>query len=287
MPLNIIKGHYRIVGSEPDGDSVRFYPLDRNAFTRLHLRARVNRTGGAQLRLDAIDALETHYAPRLHGGFLQHQPVGLAHAAADDLLKLLGFDQVERDGEKVTAATPEQVEGYILTRFADKYGRPVCFAYPGTHDVADLAPVLIDPDLLERSGNYQLIAKGLVYPTYYSKLFPDLRRHFTDAAARARKAKRGVWADDATTSGAKITGLDALTDRLVILPKLFRRLIDYLALGAGSTSLDGFIDFLAARDDRLFTLPDGHATGFDNITEVTGQTVGLTLPPEDLVFLEA
>jgi hypothetical protein len=43
MPLTIIKGHYRIVGSEPDGDSVRFYPLDRNAFTTLHLRARVNR----------------------------------------------------------------------------------------------------------------------------------------------------------------------------------------------------------------------------------------------------
>jgi hypothetical protein len=41
-----------------------------------------------------------------------------------------------------------------------------------------------------------------------------------------------VWADDATTSGATITSLQELDDQLVILPKLFRRLVDYLALGA-------------------------------------------------------
>src|SRR3954468_2481754 len=166
MPLTIIKGHYRIVGSEPDGDSVRFYPLDRNAFTTLHLRARVNRKGGAQLRLDAIDALETHYAPRVHGGFLQHQPLTLAHAASAQLLALLGFTDVQRDGETVTASAPEQTEGYILTRFADKYGRPVSFAYAGASEHADLSEVFVDEALLRQSANFQLVAQGLVYPTY-------------------------------------------------------------------------------------------------------------------------
>ena len=55
----------------------------------------------------------------------------------------------------------------------------------------------------------------------------------TAAASQARTGQRDVWEDDATTRGATITSLEALNDQLVILPKLFRRLIDYLALGAG------------------------------------------------------
>jgi hypothetical protein len=200
---------------------------------------------------------------------------------------VLGFTTVERDGEEVTAATPEQVEGYILTRFADKYGRPVCFAHAGTHEADDLAPVFVDTDLLGRSANYRLVAEGLVYPTYYSRLFPDLRDHLTAAAAGAREEKAQIWAEDATTSGADIASVADLNDRIVIMPKLFRRLVDYLALGAGDASLDGFDAFLAARDDRLFILSDQHATGFDNVTEVDNQTIRLTHPPEDLVFLEA
>jgi uncharacterized protein (DUF952 family) len=287
MPLHIIKGHYHIQHSQPDGDSIHFHPDDPTAFTTLHLSAQVHADGGVQLRLDAIDALETHYSPRVHGGFLQHQPLGLAHAAAEQLLSLLGFTQVQRDGETVTSSTPAQTQGYILTRFADKYGRPVSFAYAGQSDQPDLGAVFVDEDLLAASVNYQLAAQGLVYPTYYSKLYQDLRTALTAAVEQARGAKAGVWDADATTAGAQVTGLAALDDELVILPKLFRRLVDYLALGAGSISLGGFGAFLAARDDRLFVISEGHATGFDNVTQVSGQTVRLTHPPEDLIFIEA
>jgi hypothetical protein len=287
MPLSIVKGHYRIQGSEPDGDSVHFHPSDSEAFTRLHLGAHLSSQGGTQLRLEAIDALETHYSPRVHGGFLQHQPLGLAHAAATALLQRLGFTDVQRDGERVTSSAPEQTEGYILTRFADKYGRAVSFAYAGDSDHQDLSNVFVDEELLAQSVNFQLVADGLVYPTYYSKLFPDLRNTLTTAATQARTGKKGVWEDDATTSGATITSLDALNEQLVILPKLFRRLVDYLALGAGDISLAGFLAFLASRDDRLFVISEGHATGLDNITRVEGQTVRLLHPPEDLIFIEA
>jgi hypothetical protein len=131
------------------------------------------------------------------------------------------------------------------------------------------------------------VAAGLVYPTYYSKLFPDLRNALTAAANQARINKTGVWAEDATTSGATITSLQALDDQLVLLPKLFRRLVDYLALGAGDISLNGFLAFLASRDDRLFVISAAQATGLDNITQVDGQTVRLVHPPDDLIFLEA
>jgi len=136
MPLNLIKGQYRIVHSEPDGDSVHFFPDNPTAFTSLHINAYLGSGGAAQLRLDAIDALETHYTPPAHGAKTMHQPLDLAHAAGARLLGLLGFTDVVRDGETVVSATPDATPGYILTRFADKYGRPVSLAYAGATDQA-------------------------------------------------------------------------------------------------------------------------------------------------------
>ena len=65
------------------------------------------------------------------------------------------------------------------------------------------------------------------------------------------------------------------------MPKLFRRLAEYLTLDeTGKVSLTGFPAFLAAHDDRLFTVPAGQATAFDTLIERKGQTLTLTLPPE-------
>ena len=286
MSLYLIKGQYRIVHSEPDGDSVHFFPDDTEAFTSLHLAAHLGGGGAAQLRLDAIDALETHYTPATHGARTLHQPLDLAHAAGGRLLELLGFTNVVRDGETVTGATPDATPGYILTRFADKYGRPVSLAYAGATDRPDQQPVFTDVGLLRGSVNYQLLSEGLVYPTFYSRLYPDLRADLTVAAAEARGSKAGVWASDATTSGATIQTLADLTDRLVIMPKLFRRLAEYFALGAGDVSLAGFMAFLASHNDRLYVISDGHATGFDTVVEVAGRTVRLTRDITDLIFVE-
>jgi len=76
MPLSLITGEFRVLGTQPDGDSVRSYPGDPQAWATTRIRARVNLTGGVQLRLDAVDALETHYTPPKGGGRL-HQPVQL------------------------------------------------------------------------------------------------------------------------------------------------------------------------------------------------------------------
>jgi endonuclease YncB( thermonuclease family) len=286
MPLYLIKGQYRIAHSEPDGDSVHFLPDNTAAFTSLHLAAHLGSGGAAQLRLDAIDALETHYTPAAHGARTMHQPLELAHAAGGRLLDLLGFSDVVRNGEMVTSSTPDATPGYILTRIADKYGRPVSLAYAGTTDQADLTQVFTDADLLHASVNYRLLAEGLVYPTFYSQLYPDLRADLTTAAGNAREAKAGVWASDATTSGAAITALADLTDQLVILPKLFRRLAEYFTLGAGNISLAGFAAFLASHNDRLYVISDAHATGFDNVITVDGQTVRLDKDITDLIFIE-
>jgi endonuclease YncB( thermonuclease family) len=288
MPLTLIKGHYRIVGASPDGDSVRFYPDDPHAFAAAGIQARVNSRGGAQLRLDGIDALETHYRPPASHK-MWRQPADLGDDAASALLGNLGFTSVVRgpDGT-VTSSTPEEAPGYVLTRFADKYGRVVSFAYRGSRRVRADNRVWLDVTTLKSSANYQLVADGRAYPTFYSKLYPDLREAMASAAVAARRSGEGVWGRDGTLPGFTLRSRDQLENELVILPKLFRRLAEYLGLdNTGEVSLAQFRAFLAAHDDRLFTVPDGHATSFDTLVDVKRQTVTLTVPPERIVFLEA
>ena len=40
------------------------------------------------------------------------------------------------------------------------------------------------------------MTQGLVYPTYYRALFPDLRNELTAVANRARDIGFGVWPGD-------------------------------------------------------------------------------------------
>src|SRR3954447_976801 len=193
MPMTLVKGHYRIVGASPDGDSVRFCPLDPGVWEAAGMAVRTNSTGGVQLRLDAIDALETHYTPP-HTRSPWHQPAALGDGAASALLDLLGFRNVVRDDRGyVTTASPEQTHGYILTRFADKYGRAVATAFPGGRRgrAADGSTLYLDADELHRSVNHQMLATGWVYPTFYSKLYVDLRDDLATTAVAARTAGGG------------------------------------------------------------------------------------------------
>lgn len=290
MPVTLIKGFYRIVGASPDGDSVRFYPREPGVWATAGIAVRMNAAGGVQLRLDAIDALETHYSPP-HALTPWRQPAGLGDGAAAALLELLGFSDVTRDERgSVTAATPPETPGYILTGFADKYGRAVAMAFAGGRPgrAADGGQVYFDVEELRRSVNFQLLDAGWVYPTFYSKLYVDLRQELADAAVAARTAMRGVWAEDVTLSGFRLDSRMQLTDDLVILPKLFRRLAEYLQLDdSGKVSLTAFLAFLAAHHDMLFTVPAGQSTSFDTLVERHRQSLRLTLPPEQIVFLEA
>jgi len=298
MPLTLIEGQFRIMNAAPDGDSIRFYPNNPNAWRRIGRNVRTNRSGGAQLRLDGIDALETHYQPQRSHLPQQHQPLELGRAAAAEILRFLGFNEATRgENETVMSAQPTNVPGYILSRLADAYGRAVSFAFPGSHPARDGADVHLmtepptdggarDFALLRDSVNFHLLSAGLVYPTFYSRLYPDVRAEMTRAAGSGRQQRLGIWAFDATTSGFQIASFDDLTERLVILPKLFRRLLDYLALNDGEISVDGFRNYVEQRNDRLVILPNGHVTGLDYVINVRGQRVKLTELPENLVFME-
>lgn len=283
MALTMVKGRFRVLGASPDGDSVRFYADDPTTYARKNIKVRLNGSGGAQLRLDGIDSLETHYAN-------WHQQKELGEAGATALLDYLGFKNVRRDNRGiVTAAEPDEVPGHIMTRFADKYGRAVAFAFAGEaperEDDGDL--VFLDVDRMRTSGNYAVLESGLAYPTFYSLLYVDLRKSMADATNKARAESRGVWLKDLTTEGFEVISRDQLSD-LVILPKLFRRLVDYLDLDeTGGASLDGFAHYLDTRNDRLFTVPDGQSTELSTLVTVDGRHLKMTIPPERVVFVEA
>lgn len=295
VPLTLIRGVYRLSGAAPDGHSLRFTPNDPAVWVKAGVRARVNATGGAQLRLDAVDGLEMRYSPR-SSPLMWRQPADLALKAADRLLALLGFTDVQRSGNgTVVAASPQERPGFILCRFADVHGRPVAIAYPDDAGLIGLpgtgqpdgSSLWLNVSGLRPSVNYQLLAQGLVYPTFYGRLYVELREAFAAAAAAARQAGQGVWQQDATTAGFTVLSRQHVTDGLVVLPKLFRRLADYLVLqDPDDVDLAGFGAFLAARDDRLVRLPEGQVTSLDTLVRIADQHVRLTAPPDRIVFLE-
>ncbi|MGH7999820.1 MAG: thermonuclease family protein [Brasilonema sp.] len=283
----MIQGKYKVANAAPDGDSIRFYPNNPQLWKKLSRRIRTNHSGGAQIRLDSIDALETHYRPNVGSFPMQHQPKKYAHAAASELLNFLGFEKITRSSnEIITSAEPEEIPGFILTRFADKYGRNVAFAFKGELDAADGSDIFFDKALLEKSANYHMLVQGLAYPTFYSKLYPDIRKELAKIVKKARHEKKGLWSVDKTNEGFVLEELKAITDHVVILPKLFRRLLNYLAINDGSVSLNGFLDYIGSIDDKLIILSEGHVTEFDSVIEVDAKNLKLRYRPEDLVFIE-
>ena len=100
---------------------------------------------------------------------------------------------------------------------------------------------------------------------FYKGLFPDLREAMSTVAARARQD--GVWARDRTTAEFDVEGLKSLAEEHVILPKLFRRLAEYLQSGG---SVAGFDEFLERRAEEIIVIPSVHATHSDTLAEVEG-----------------
>ena len=302
-----IAGRFRIAGASPDGDSVRFVPDDPRAWARAGIRARVNASGGAQLRLDAIDTLETHFSPP-GGRGTWRQPADLAVGATESLLRRLGFTSWQRDADTgtISGAAPVDVPGWVVTAGADINGRPVSFVLAGDRASAGAewsaggsgagsdGAVTLTPSMLSQTLNSAQLSDGLAYPTFYDELPGDLRESLAATAVAARAAGLGVWARDVTTAGFEVTGRAQLETEVVLLPKLFRRLAEYLSLdgdGSRSPSLARFGEFLAVSADAVRVVTDGDAgdgvlTTLADLVEVDGQRVRLPQPPERLVFIE-
>lgn len=276
MPFTLIKGTFHVTGYSPDGDSIRFKAADKKLWTRLSgPPVERNAKGHAQLRFEGIDALETHYLDT-------HQPLQFALKAQEALLSALGIADVEWNSSKTRVIKAQDgVPGYILTRAVERNRRPVAFVYAGECCEQDGVAIQLSTSRLQESVNYKLLAKGLVYPTYYRGLFHDLRRALTKAVQAARQAKRGLWPSDCTLSGVLVEDLGSISEEQVILPKLFRRIAQYME---GGGSIAGFKEFLREKDEGIYLISSGHYTHFDTVVEVEGDKVRMTVAPEDILF---
>lgn len=219
MKYTLIKGTFHVVGFSPDGDSMMFRAHnpahwdnlddDNKALFMEKLAAQQE---AVQLRLQGIDALETHYSPESPptpadvkgketslqskpspGGY--HQPEAIGRMATDKFMQLLGVKQTEwkswgkntwinracmaRDGADVWISDKLQdaLPGYIVTSEIEKNGRPLAWVFPGDTETAD-GTALTKTQLAERlkqSVNYQLLKAGFVYPYFFMTLAGCLR----------------------------------------------------------------------------------------------------------------
>jgi len=281
MAFRVIQGTFHVVGYSPDGDSVRFKAQNEANWALLEGRAvKLNKQKHAQLRIEAIDTLETHYNN-------QHQPLQFADAATLQLFALLGIKNVVWNAahSKVTAAK-DGTSGFIITRTTEENGRPVAFVFGPEQTLTDGQEIFIDPKLAKKSVNYLMLKAGLAFPTFYDGLFYDLREAFAAQTAKARKKKRGLWAVDVSNVFTQISGLVDVTETHVLLPKLFRRIVAFLAENGGVFDPAKFIADLKKGNERVLVLNKLHFTHFDNLVETDADgKIRLTELPEELVFL--
>jgi endonuclease YncB( thermonuclease family) len=284
MPFTLIKGTYHVQHYSPDGDSIRFRP-DNMAFLKNlsgSLPA-INARNHVQLRIEAIDALETHYNPP-GGGAILHQPLTIANLARNKLLAFVGITHIEwGKTQRTVVSANDATRGYIISRSIEKYGRPVAFVFAGEAKEKDGSEVFLDIARLRQSYNFLALEKGYAYPTYYEGLFYDLRKELTAAVSKARKSKRGVYSLDRSQEGFEVTSLKSITQEYTILPKLFRRLSEYI-VNYGTAK--GFKNKLEESKEKVLDLRSCHFTHFDTFIEQkeNSMQIKLTRYPEELVF---
>ncbi|MBM2615938.1 hypothetical protein JIG36_10255 [Actinoplanes sp. LDG1-06] len=273
-------------GPEPDGDTIKFRP-DTPGLVEGLPRPSGRPPGitrrGISVRLEAVDALETHFEDT-------HQELAGADLARDELLRRLGFTNVvffDDLPNKVRSADQDSLRGHVLSNGIDANGRMIGFVYAGEADQPDGSSVFVDEALVDQSVNAALLADGHTYPAFYGTLPTTLRAHLAASSRAARAAGKGVWPrSTADPDGAAVVPDEASLEKLVIGPKLFRRAVSYLA--TGRTDFDGFDEWLRAdpvhRDDRLFRLDTLEPSNMHDVVAAAGRSLQLTVWPEDFVI---
>jgi hypothetical protein len=232
MKYLLIKGSLHVVGYSPDGDSMMFKAtnpavwdaLDKED-NELFLEKLTKENGAVQLRLEGIDALETHFTPMplptppdlkskekasdkekkpATGHYKQPEEIG--RVAAEAFMWLVGVKKaewrkfgkttwiskalVEQNGQQVwlEEKQTERIPAYIVTSNIEKNGRPLAWVFPGDTDDLDGSELTKEAlsNRLEKSVNYQLLRYGLVYPYFFMTLAGRMRDKLIQAVRLAQ-----------------------------------------------------------------------------------------------------
>lgn len=217
VPFLILKGHFVVREKQmPDGDTISFCASAKYPKRPVESNVPVSTTGEetVNIRLQSIDAPE------------KSQPFGAS--SRDALLKRLGFDPGDlglSDTDFTAGGDPTRIAGWLATHGIDGNRRPLGYVFltnPGFKhgEIVSAADVR---SVLTSSGNFAQVSKGWAYPAFYENTDETHAVVFQDAASKARDAGKGVWADDATTTGFVPTK-DALgIGGKLVYPKFYRR----------------------------------------------------------------
>lgn len=271
MEYFLIKGYYHVVGHSPDGDSLKFEaenPKDwenlQSQFSELFKEKLEEHNGVVQLRLQGIDALETHYSPthfpppaEVRGKEYEkaekpkarkfRQPAEIGDLATKKLLSYLGVKSINwgnyfgntyikditaiKDGslQTISEKGQDRLKGYIIVNDYDRKGRPISWVFGGAIEMESGSRISTSylEASLKQSTNYRLVATGLVYPYFFMTLSAVLRQRIIWGLLNAQRQKMGLWAVDQSHVGMKLNRISQLKEDYLIFPYLFRRMIKH------------------------------------------------------------
>jgi endonuclease YncB( thermonuclease family) len=270
----VIAGTFHVKGYEPDGDSIRFQANNPSNWDFFAWPAGISKSSKKQLRIEAIDAMETHY-----DGY--HQPRPFALAALESLLELLGIASVTYSiGVTQIVDATDAKPGFIAAGTIDRFGRPVSYLFPKKAKLTD--GVVMDSSELpiEKSINFELAREGLVYPTFYTTTDRMFAEKIRAVISRARKTKRGLWSID-RTSDFSIWDVRTLQEDVLILPKLFRRLVSFMDCYADFNQME---DFMKKQRDNLVLWDGTKKRSLADLMKFSGRRMQMKTPVEDILF---
>lgn len=270
----VIAGTFHVKGYEPDGDSIRFKANNPVNWDFFAWPAGSSKSGMKQLRIEAIDAMETHYDGH-------HQPRPFALAALESLLELLDIKSVTYSiGVTQIVDATDGKPGFIAAGSTDRFGRPVSYLFPKKARLTDGAVMESSELPVEASLNFQLAREGLVYPTFYTTTDRMFAEKIRAVISRARKTKRGLWSID-RTSDFSIWDVRTLQEDILILPKLFRRLVAFMDCYADFNQLEAF---MKKQRDNLVLWDGTKKRSLADLMKFSGRRMQMKTPVEDILF---
>lgn len=275
VQYKVIAGTFHVKGFQPDGDSIRFQANKPEHWDFFEWATEADKLSKKkQLRVEAIDAMETHYE-----GY--HQPRPFALAAMEALLELINIKNVTYSLSLTQIVDADDGKaGFIASGNVDRFGRPVSYLFPKNAKLTDGA-VMNSSDLpIEDSINFQLAREGLVYPTFYTTTDRTFAEKIRAVVARARKTKRGLWSID-RTSDFTLWDIRTLEEDILLLPKLFRRLVSFFDNYAEFSKLEGY---MAKQRDNLVLWDGTKKKSLAELMKFTGRRIQMKTPVEDILF---
>ncbi len=271
----IVAGAFHVKGFQPDGDSIRFQANKPEHWDFFEWETEIAKASKKkQLRVESIDALETHYE-----GY--HQSRAFAIAALESLLDMLNIKSVTYSLSVTQIVDADDGKpGFIASASTDRFGRPVSYLFPKNAKLTDGAIMDSTTLPIEDSLNFQLAREGLVYPTFYTTTDRVFAEKIRAVVTRARKTKRGIWSIDRTPDFT-LLDMRTLQEDVLIMPKLFRRLVSFFDNYSDFGKLE---EYMTKQRDNLVLWDGTKKRSLADLMKITGRRLQMKTPVEDILF---